>query len=98
MDYLVLTSEAISIYLIARLWGRSDAIRFKIFVSVFTLIPLLGPLFFYFLTDYPSSLPVDKQNRFSRGNFTQNWDVEKRKMKEKIRKLEQESNEDDNKI
>jgi hypothetical protein len=56
--WLALLSEVVAIWLIWRLWRSSDALFFKISLTVFALIPLFGPFLVFWIGNFPNSKPM----------------------------------------
>jgi len=55
---LAFLSEVVAIWLIWRLWRSSDALFFKISLTVLAFIPLFGPLIVLWVGNFPSSKPM----------------------------------------
>jgi hypothetical protein len=64
-------SEALSIYLLTRLWRGADIVSLKILASLVVLVPFLGPFMYLFASDETRPQPASLQNRGSRGQYTQ---------------------------
>jgi len=93
-------SEIVSLVLIVRLWKVEEYLLFKILIAGITLIPFVGPLFYFFVTGRAPVQPEIQQNR-SRGytgQYKTNWETRKpyeqeavNKLKEKIEKNDKHS-------
>lgn len=91
---VIIVSEVVAAILIWRLWKSDDHLFFKAALSVFALIPVLGPVLVLWLSNFPSSLPpaLRDQYRYStdvldrwRAVFTEkNPHIKFRKWKETI--------------
>ena len=69
----ILISEAISLILIVRMWLRGGSVFTTLVVTVFTLVPFVGPVFYLFCTDTTPPQPVELQNRGPRGEYMHTW-------------------------
>ena len=67
---LLLASEAVSLFLIWRLWKREGPPVIKIVLSLLAAVPIVGPVLFLFVSDSTPPQPLDKQNRLPRGYYT----------------------------
>jgi hypothetical protein len=58
---IVAISEIAASFIICRLWSkrRPRSITFRIFWSLILLIPLLGPVLYFFITETPDEHPYD---------------------------------------
>lgn len=82
----MLASLLISSVLLWRLWRSSEYIVLKLIISLVTLVPYLGPLFYFFVTDRtPPKNPEDEVH--GKGDYTIAWINKRermlREMKEK---------------
>jgi hypothetical protein len=55
---LALLSEVVAVWLVWRLWRSTDALFFKISLTLLAWIPLLGPLMVFWIGNFPSSKPM----------------------------------------
>ena len=55
--WIVLASELIALWIVWRLWRSTDHLFFKIVLSVFALIPVLGPILALWIGNFPSVKP-----------------------------------------
>ena len=55
---ITVLSEAVALWLVWRLWRSSDAMFFKISLTLLALIPLFGPLMVLWIGNFPSSKPM----------------------------------------
>lgn len=93
---VIVFSELVSLILIFRHWATKDFLILKILITVVTLFPLVGPVFFFFIVGMPKKNPkhlIDKPNatdcvdRGFRANYTEYWQQQKPILKRKIEKL-----------
>lgn len=70
LHLFIAVSEVISIFLLFRLWRKPDYMVFKILISAITLIPFLGPILYFFMTDKTKAQSVEMQNNGPRGSYT----------------------------
>jgi hypothetical protein len=59
----VVVSTAYALFLVERLWRSDEVLFLKAMITVFLLIPVLGPLFVLWLYKFPSVVPPDLQDR-----------------------------------
>lgn len=59
----VIVSELIALALIWRLWRSDDHLFFKISLSLFALLPILGPLLTWWIANFPNVAPRILQDR-----------------------------------
>lgn len=101
LTYFIVFSEVISLCLLYKIWRGRDHLILKFILSAVTLIPLLGPVFYLMGAD---STPRERNNLnagghlFGRGRYTEWWDSEKPRMKQKIKKLQDEAEEKNNNL
>ena len=57
LQIAIVVSELFTIYLVLRLWKSNDHLFFKVVLSLFALIPFLGPIIVLWLANFPNSLP-----------------------------------------
>ena len=96
MIYLIFLSWMFSAYLIYKLFNEESSNLYRSVMTIIVLIPLIGPLLFFFIHDMPPVQSIDKQDRMPRGGYTQQWDLEKKKLQKKIRDLQEEIDKDQN--
>lgn len=60
---VLIISEALSLWLIFRLWRSDEHVFFKISLSLLALIPLLGPVLVLWIGNFPSVKPRILQDR-----------------------------------
>lgn len=67
----VIASELIALVLIWRLWRSDDHLFFKISLSLFALLPILGPLLTWWIANFPDVAPriLQDRKRFSSDVF-----------------------------
>lgn len=70
LHLFILVSEVISICLLFRLWSKPDYLVFKILISAVTVVPFIGPILYFFVTDKTMPQPAELQNRGPRGDYT----------------------------
>lgn len=70
---VLLASECFSIYLIFRLCRKHELLFFKILIGLITLIPLLGPIAYFFVMGERVSVDSNLKNTGPRGEYTHNW-------------------------
>lgn len=96
MLYIIILIEFVSIYIAIGLWRSEKSRKYKALLTLILFLPIFGPVFYFFVTDIPPSLPIDKQNRAHRGYYTDQWATKKKELKAKIKKLENENNDKNN--
>lgn len=69
---IIIISEIISVILIFRMIRSVESAAFKTVVSLLTLLPIIGPVFYGIcMLDHP--LTKGLENRGNRGHFTHDW-------------------------
>ena len=67
-------SELVSAWLVLRLWKSKDYLFFKITLSLFAAIPVIGPILVLWMSDFPSPKPrILQDRRFYRPDFYDRW-------------------------
>jgi len=67
-------SEAMSVWLLWRLWRSDDHLFFKISLSVLALLPVLGPLLVLWIGNFPDTKPRVLRDRLPRqADFYARW-------------------------
>ncbi|MCX4030517.1 barstar family protein [Endozoicomonas sp. SM1973] len=66
-------SELISIVLIVQIWKNEEYLAFKLLISAITLIPFIGPVLYFFVSDKTPPQEISLQNRGARGEYTHNF-------------------------
>lgn len=98
--YLAAVTEVVSVFLVFRIWKSFDSRFFKILRTLFTLIPIVGPVFYAFTGTPPNRLRsnlMDKPSDISHmdhgytPNYSRKWEREKPELERKIRDLEEKS-------
>jgi len=98
--FLVAFTEVVSVFLVVRIWKDFDSKLFKIFRTLFTLIPIVGPVFYAFTGRPPDRLRsnlMDKPSDISHvdlgytPNYSRKWEEEKPELERKIRALQDKS-------
>ena len=70
---LVGLSEIFSCVLLFALFKKKMNIGFKIVISVLTLIPIFGPIFYLFITDETAPQNPMKKNSSYFGKYSTDW-------------------------
>lgn len=69
---IIIISEVISAILIFKIIRSAESPAFKIAISLMTILPIIGPIFYGICTiDYP--LTKGLENRGNRGHYTHDW-------------------------
>ena len=89
----MLASEAISLFLIVRLWSGGGSNAYRTLVTVLTFIPFVGPIFYLFITDQTPPQPLDLQNRGPRGEYFQRWISLKPEFERELSELKEQAGE-----
>ena len=72
--WIILASEVVALWVILRLWRSADPIFFKAILSLLALIPVVGPLLVFWISDFPDVEPeVLQVPRGRRGDFFARW-------------------------
>lgn len=71
--WIVLASEVLAMWLILKLWRSGDRVFFKVSLSLLALIPVLGPLLAFWISDFPEEEPEVLQVPRGRGYFFDLW-------------------------
>ena len=79
-----------------KVWKAESSKAYKLVLTVITLIPFVGPVFYFFINDIPSIQSLDKQDNMPRGGYTQKWDLERDELKKKIKELKDKLDKDEN--
>ena len=71
---LLVVSEAISAWLLWRLWQSEDHLFFKISLSIVAIVPLLGTLMVLWIGNFPDPKPRILRDRVPRqADFYDRW-------------------------
>ena len=84
---------ALSLWALIHLWKSAESLPFKLYMSVLVLMPVLGPLFYFFIKETPEALPEDEirtKGRFLYGNYGLNYDVYNKKTREEFKQQNEE--------
>lgn len=71
--WIVVVSEVAAFWLIVRLWRSADRVFFKVTLSLLALVPVLGPLLAFWISDFPDEEPEVLQAPRPRGTFYGRW-------------------------
>lgn len=97
LQYFIIFSELISICFLYKIWRAHDHIFFKVLLSIVVLMPFVGPVFYLIGSDNKArsrdNLNAD-DHLSGRGRYTEWWGSEKIRMEEKIKALEEKTEED----
>ena len=66
----ILISEICSLAALYRIWTSKDIFLFKILLSLVAVVPFLGPILYLFASDNTKPQPIELQNRYARGGYT----------------------------
>lgn len=69
---VIIVSEVISLLLLFRVWKRQEYLFLKVLATVIVVIPIVGPIFYLFVSNTTESQPIHLQNNMPRGSYTQN--------------------------
>jgi hypothetical protein len=61
---VVLTSWALGAWLVAKVWKNNDPAFLKILLTVLAVVPVVGPLVVYWVSNFPSRLHPDVQAKY----------------------------------
>ena len=74
LQIAIVVSELFTVYLVLRLWKSNDHPFFKVVLSLFALIPFLGPIIVLWLANFPnSSPPALRDQRRSTTDVLDRW-------------------------
>ena len=67
-------SELLALWLVWRLWRSEDHVFFKVALSLFAFLPVLGPLLVLWIGNFPDSKPrILRDNVRYRTDFYDRW-------------------------
>ncbi len=71
---IAVLSWLLSLHLLIKLWSSADLLTIKIALSVLLLVPVVGPLAYYWIQAFPEPSHPDLQDRLGfRANLTHRW-------------------------
>ena len=85
---IIFASEFISLYLIFRIVRSELSGLGKLIAILISVTPIVGPVFYFFIYEMPSSNPRHLQNRGPRGWYTDKWINQRKNCKEIVDILE----------
>jgi hypothetical protein len=61
---VVLASWAVGAWLAVRVWKSADPVALKTVLTLLALVPIIGPLVVYWISNFPSRLHPDSQAKY----------------------------------